>query len=303
MSTRLLPMLAVPGEPFDSAEHLFEVKWDGVRALAQNGPGGWALWGREGADYRARYPELAALGRLPAGTVLDGELVRAGPAGLSDLAATLSRHRLTHPARIDQASRRQPVGYVVFDLLYLRGRSLLGQPLRARRAALQDLLQRVAAPCLVFSAGVAGAGQAFFHAAVAQGQEGVMAKHLASRYRPGRRTAAWRKTKPRQVVPCVIVGWAADHGALRRLQVAAPRAGHLQYVATLEGGWSVAEAAWLQRWLVDHRRARPVVVCPPGTAAVEPARYCRVRCLGWTAAGRLRSARFAGLLPRAAEMA
>jgi bifunctional non-homologous end joining protein LigD len=303
MSTRLLPMLAVPSEPFDSAEHLFEVKWDGVRALAQSGPGSWALWGREGADYRARYPELAVLSRLPAGTILDGELVRPGRAGPSDLGAILARHHLANPARIAQASREQPAGYVVFDLLYLRGRSLLGQPLHARRAALQDLLQRVAAPGLVFSAGVVGAGQAFFQAVVAQGQEGMMAKHRASRYRPGRRTQAWRKIKPRQLVPCVIVGCAADHGAWPRPAVAAERAGRLQYVATLAGGWSVAEAAGLQRWLVDHRRARPVVACPPGTAAVEPALYCRVRCLGWTAAGRLRSARFAGLLPRAAEMA
>jgi hypothetical protein len=50
MSDRLLPMLAVAGTPFDSAEHVFEVKWDGVRALATGGPGGWALWGRGGAD-------------------------------------------------------------------------------------------------------------------------------------------------------------------------------------------------------------------------------------------------------------
>ena len=86
MSQRLLPMLAVPSAPFDSPEHLFEVKWDGVRALAACGPDA-AVWGRDGADYSARYPELAILGRLPAGTVLYGELVRWGRAGLSNLGA------------------------------------------------------------------------------------------------------------------------------------------------------------------------------------------------------------------------
>ena len=143
MNQRLLPMLAVASAPFDSAEYLFEVKWDGVRALAAGGPGGWSVWGRDVADYSARYPELAVLGRFPAGTVLDGELVRWGPDGLSNLGAILKRHHLTNPARIEQASRSQPVCYVVFDLLHLRGRSLLGEPLQRRREALQELLQRL----------------------------------------------------------------------------------------------------------------------------------------------------------------
>ena len=196
MTPRLLPMLAVASAPFDSAEYLFEVKWDGVRALAQSGPGHWVLWGREGVDYHARYPELAVLGRLPAGTVVDGELVRPGPGGLSDLGAILHRHQLCQPQRIAQASRTCPVVYVVFDLLFLRGRSLLGEPLQARREALQELLAGFGEPGLLFSAGVVGRGKAFFEALVAQGQEGMMAKHLASGYRPGRRCRAWRKIKP-----------------------------------------------------------------------------------------------------------
>jgi len=195
MSQRLLPMLAVPSAPFDSPEYLFEVKWDGVRALAACGPDG-AVWGRDGADYSARYPELAVLGRFPAGTVLDGELVRWGPDGLSNLGAILKRHHLTNPARIEQASRSQPVCYVVFDLLHLRGRSLLGEPLQRRREALQELLHHLQERYVVFSEGVVGAGRAFFDAVVAQGQEGMMAKHRASRYRPGRRSSAWRKIKP-----------------------------------------------------------------------------------------------------------
>ena len=195
MNQRLLPMLAVPSAPFDSPEYLFEVKWDGVRALAACGPDA-AVWGRDGADYSARYPELAVLGRLPAGTVLDGELVRWGPEGLPNLGAILKRHHLTHPARIERASQSQPVCYVVFDLLYLRGRSLLGDPLQRRREALQELLYRLQERYVVFSEGVVGAGRAFFDAVVAQGQEGMMAKHRASRYRPGRRSSAWRKIKP-----------------------------------------------------------------------------------------------------------
>jgi ATP-dependent DNA ligase len=71
-----------------------------------------------------------------------------------------------------------------------------GTSVRERRAALQELVQRLHEPVLLFSEGVVGPGKAFFAALVAQGQEGMMAKHLASRYRPGRRSAAWRKIKP-----------------------------------------------------------------------------------------------------------
>jgi bifunctional non-homologous end joining protein LigD len=68
-------MLALPATPFDSPEYSFELKWDGIRALAAVETAGWRLWGRERADYTARYPELDVLRRLPAGILVDGELV------------------------------------------------------------------------------------------------------------------------------------------------------------------------------------------------------------------------------------
>ncbi len=76
------------------------------------------------------------------------------------------------------------------------GRSLLGQPLQARRALLQELLAHLKQPRLQFSDGIVGPGQVFFEQAVRQGQEGVMAKHLASRYLPGKRSSCWLKIKP-----------------------------------------------------------------------------------------------------------
>ena len=69
------PMLAKPGAPFDSVEHLFEVKWDGMRALAYIDAGGYRIVSRHGNNITDRFPELGFLANLPAGTVLDGELV------------------------------------------------------------------------------------------------------------------------------------------------------------------------------------------------------------------------------------
>jgi ATP-dependent DNA ligase len=198
-------MLAMPAAPFDSPEYSFEVKWDGVRALAAVDRAGWQLWGRQRADYTARYPELAVLAGLPLGTVVDGEVVACDAEGRPALARLLRRHGLTDPWRIRQARHWCAVQYVLFDLLAYRGRCLLREPLARRRDLLAAVCHRLGVPAVVFSSGVLGTGRALYAAAVASGHEGVMAKHLASSYRPGRRCAAWRKIKPqtrRSVAAC-----------------------------------------------------------------------------------------------------
>jgi ATP-dependent DNA ligase len=198
MVPQLLPMLAVPARPFDAPAYSFEVKWDGIRALAAVEATGWRLWGREGADYTARYPELDVLRRWPAGTLVDGELVAFDTEGRPTLPRLLRRHGLTDAWRLRQACRWCPVGYVVFDLLYHRGRCLLYEPLARRREELVALTKRLRLAEVLFSAGVVGCGTAWYAAALAQGHEGIVAKHWASTYRPGRRSPAWRKIKPRE---------------------------------------------------------------------------------------------------------
>jgi ATP-dependent DNA ligase len=198
MLPRLLPMLAVPARPFDSGEHVFEVKWDGIRALAAVATGAWQLWGRRGADYTARYPELEVLRRLPAGTLVDGELV-AFRGGRPDLKTLLGRHPLAEPLRIRQASQWCPIRYVLFDLLYLAGQPLWHEPLEQRRARLAEVCAPLAGLGVLFSAGVVGRGLELYAQALAAGHEGVMAKRRRACYRPGRRSPAWLKIKPRAV--------------------------------------------------------------------------------------------------------
>jgi ATP-dependent DNA ligase len=154
-----------------------------------------AFWGRELADYTPRYPELDVLQRLPAGTVLDGELVllRSGRADLQEL---MRRHQLAGARKIQEASRRLPATYVVFDLVYHGGRPLWGRPLVERRELLAELLDQHPDHGLVLSDGVAGSGRTFFDKVVQQGHEGVMAKHLKSRYLPGRRVQAGARSNP-----------------------------------------------------------------------------------------------------------
>jgi len=190
------PMLALPGVPFDSPDHLFEIKWNGTRVLAFVDQGGYRLVNRHRVDVTDRYPELGFLANLPAGIILDGEIVVLRQ-GKPDFGLLLSRNQTRAPLKIRSLARMLPATYVVFDLLYHRFESLLALPLDERRERLEKLMRRNTHPRLVFSQGVIGSGKAFFAEVCRLRLEGVMAKRLASRYRPGRRTDAWIKIKPK----------------------------------------------------------------------------------------------------------
>jgi DNA ligase D-like protein (predicted ligase) len=291
-----LPMLATSSEPFDSDEHIFEVKWDGIRALAAVEDGHWRIWGRNLADYQERYPELDVLRRLPSGTVVDGELVVFQEGGRTDLNAVLGRHQLVNPDRIRHAARQTPVHYLVFDALYYKGQCLLKEPFHRRRRILVDLVVDLDQPTVQFSEGIAGLGQELFEQVTAQGHEGIMAKHQTSRYLPGQRSSAWRKIKPRQVIPCLIIGYTPSREGFHSLLVAAIQEGDFRYVGQITSGFSSSVKAALGPQLAQRLRSQPVVSCPCPGRWIEPGLYCRVQFLQWTPRGHLRVASFKGLL-------
>ncbi len=209
----LRPMLAQPGRPFDSDQHLFEIKWDGIRALAFIEQTGYRLVSRHGLELGALFPELAVLGDLPPGTLLDGELVVLR-SGRPDLSLVQSRQQLRCGPKIRFRARTTPATYIVFDQLYDEYRPLLGRPLSVRRDVLSNTLGSIGPHRdvnhagdtsharetthggVVFYQGVTGAGRAFFQQVVEQQLEGVVAKRLDSLYRPGQRNGAWIKIKP-----------------------------------------------------------------------------------------------------------
>src|SRR5690242_13667915 len=122
-------MLARHGEPFDSDDWLFEVKWDGVRAVAYVERDGWRMHSRHRRDLAGRYPELEELRRLPPGLILDGELCALGADGKPDFHAALTREA-ARGRRQALAARSQPITFVAFDLLYRDFAPLLERPLR-----------------------------------------------------------------------------------------------------------------------------------------------------------------------------
>jgi bifunctional non-homologous end joining protein LigD len=184
----LRPMLAQSApEPFDSAEHLFEPSWGGERALAFIEPADGApfrLLDAAGRDLAPLLPELEDLAAriLARSAVIDGELVVVDATGRADPDALTSRlHGETGPA----------VSYLVFDLLVLDGRSLLGEPLTRRRQALRRTLTPgdmvVAVPAIV------GEGRALHAAVQAQGIAATVARVRASPYLPGVRSRLWQR--------------------------------------------------------------------------------------------------------------
>jgi bifunctional non-homologous end joining protein LigD len=177
------PMLAKRGAPFDSQEHLFELKWDGTRALAFVDSHGYRLVNRHRADVTDRYPELGFLNDLPTGIVLDGEVVVLRQ-GKPDFGLLLSRNQARASLKIQSLARTFPATYIVFDLIYHRFESL------------ETVVRACANSRLVFSEGIVGEGRVFFEAVCRKGLEGVVAKRLDGRYRPGRR--AWIKIKPKE---------------------------------------------------------------------------------------------------------
>jgi DNA ligase D-like protein (predicted ligase) len=299
MSTRLLPdriepMLCGSARPFDSPTHLFEVKWDGVRALAFVENGQWRMQGRRRSDLAARYPELAVLTALPSGTVLDGELVVLQPDGRPDFGAVIGRENGS-PQRAVAAARRQPVVYVAFDLLYTAGEPLLSLPLRERRQRLVECVRGLDPARVVAAEGVEGAGRSLFAAVQQRALEGVVAKELDAPYRPGERTRAWLKIKAVQSVHCLVLGFEPD-GAddFKSLIVATDFGGELRCVGKVGSGIGQAERRELRAQLFARRSARPLV--DPGMSGVwvEPGLYCTVQFLERMPSGSLRAPVFVG---------
>ncbi len=299
LPTVVKPMLAQSSPPFDSPEHLFEPKWDGIRCLlfAQ---GATKLQSRNLRDLTPLFPELAQLHtHLEAqGTILDGELVviKEGKAQFAGIQKRLTPRR---PGVIDALSHSLPATYVAFDLLYYEGRPLLQEPLYRRKEYLAKLFQP--GPSLIVSPYVFSNGIQLHEACKAQAFEGSVAKLLKSPYLPGQRSRVWLKNRIEQEVDCVILGYTKQEnqhsiGALL-LGVATPAG--FRYIGSVGTGFDQQVRQTLFTVLGNLERDTPPAPVPQaiGTGAhwVHPVLVCAVRYLEVTPQGFLRHPVFVGL--------
>jgi bifunctional non-homologous end joining protein LigD len=303
-AARVKPMLATLGEaPFSRPDWIYEIKYDGVRVVAERRGEEVHMFGRSGEDITARYPEVATglRGLAADGVVVDGEIVAYDETGKPSFARLQKRMLLSKPRDIAAAMARVPARAVFFDCLALEGHDLSGLPLIARK----ELLARALPPSGVIRADdhVAGHGEAFFEACSEMGLEGMIAKRGSSRYAPGRRSPDWVKVKCQRRQEFVIGGWTDPKGGDRHfgaLHVGIHEQGRLRHVTRVGSGFDGATQDAIRERLEPLARAdSPFGPDGPKTTRadhwVEPKLVCEVRFTEWTEGGGLRHPIFLGL--------
>jgi bifunctional non-homologous end joining protein LigD len=213
MPTTIHPMLATPvDEPFDGVEWLFEIKWDGYRAIAFIDNGKLRLVSRNQNELTERFPELKDLPKFVKAktAILDGEVVALDDEGRASFSLMQQRTGFRPGGRRGVAKAEVPVLYYVFDLLYLDGYDLRKLPLEARKKKLASIL--ITGDVLRYSDHYEKQGKALFEMARAKGLEGVLAKKRDSVYQE-RRTSEWLKIKITHRLECVIGGYTEPEGS------------------------------------------------------------------------------------------
>jgi bifunctional non-homologous end joining protein LigD len=214
MPTRLEPMLATPlANPPTDDGWAYEIKWDGIRALGYVAGGGLKLSARRGSDHTAKYPELAAFAEALGGrdAILDGEIVAFDDEGRPRFQLLQRRMGLTTEATIRRRAVETPATYVVFDVLWLDGESMLERPYEERLEVLDGL--ELDGPHWRAPRNHVGDGAALWQLVQDRDLEGIVAKRLGSPYRPGKRSREWAKVRNRRGQEFVIGGWMPGEGS------------------------------------------------------------------------------------------
>ena len=270
-----------------------------MRAIARSEPGSLRLFSRNGNDVTAAYPEIeglnAALGAHAA--ILDGEIVALDAKGRPSFQALQPRMHQRTASVVELLSDTSPVTYMVFDLLWLDGHSLIELPYSQRREALASL--DLNGERWRVSEFHVGDGAAMFAATREQGLEGLVAKRLDSRYLPGKRSG-WAKLKNSMRQELVIGGWTSGKGA-RASRIGAllvgvrdGDGGELRYAGRVGTGFDSEELERLGTLLEPLARDRTPfsgsAQPPKGSHFVEPELVCEVEFSEWTQAGHAASA-------------
>jgi len=296
----LRPMLATPSDALPTgADWAYEMKWDGVRAIAVVDGSGVRLASRNGNDVTVAYPEIQALaGALELPAVLDGEIVAVDDAGRASFQRLQARMHLRDPGAIAQVVQAVPVAYMVFDLLWLDGHLVTDAAYTQRRGLLDGLALR--GPSWQTPPASDDGAEAF---AISRqlGFEGVVAKRRDSRYEPGRRSSAWRKVKHHREQEFVVGGWLEGEGSrggrIGALLIGYYDDGALKYAGRVGTGFTEAEldrlAGLLAPLAIDENSFADKGL-PRDAHFVTPELVVQVRFTEWTEGGRIRHPAYLG---------
>ncbi|VVB95853.1 DNA ligase [uncultured archaeon] len=203
------PMLASPADaPFSSDDWIFEVKWDGIRAISYVNEK-LSIRSRNQKELIDNFPELNELKELASNTVLDGEIVVMKD-GKPDFQSLIQRMQNIKPGDIVYMSGKFPATYIIFDILEKDGKEMLDIPLMERKSILKNSVKE--GKFIVLSLFVENAGEDYYRAVLEKGLEGIMAKKKQSSYEPGKRSNSWLKIKQEKTCDCVIFGYTKGEG-------------------------------------------------------------------------------------------
>ena len=305
MPERILPMVARSSTtlPRDQQNWSFEVKWDGVRAIAYAQPGRLRLESRNLNEITAAYPEVRGLlddlGMHEA--VLDGEIVAFDENGKPSFERLQRRMHVTSPSAIKRLAASLPVVYAIFDLLYLDGHSLVDLDYDERRRRLEGL--ELGGRAWRVPAAHPGEGERLLEATREQGLEGVVAKRRDCRYEPGRRSGAWLKIKNTLRQELVIGGWIPGEGR-RAKRIGALLMGYFEdgafvYAGRVGTGFTEATLDDLGRRLEPLRQDRSpfdrAPKLPRECVFVQPRLVAEIEFRQWTGDGVMRAPSYKGL--------
>jgi DNA ligase D-like protein (predicted ligase) len=285
------PMLAVSGQPFNKEGWIFEPKIDGTRCLTTVSKE-VRMQNRRLVDITYRYPEVAgALALTARECVLDGEIT-VFVKGRPSFRALAERDHQSEKMKIDYLSHAMPVSYVVFDILYAKGKSVMDLPLRERKKILHEELEESEIVSIADS--FPEKGEDYFQAALKAGIEGVVAKRLDSQYLPGIRSQDWIKIKKSLKLDLVVGGYIPGNGDREPyfggLLIGAYRHGQLVYIGRVGSGFSEEELKEITSHFLP--RIQSPFSNPPPTPDViwiEPNLVVQVTALEVTHDGSLRA--------------
>ena len=286
------PMLAtLTDEPFDRDSWIYEIKWDGFRAIAEIQKDKALLYSRNQKPLQQRFPPVfESLQDIRHDAVLDGEIVAMDEHGVSRF-QLLQNYQRTGKGRL---------AYYVFDLLYLDGRDLTSLPLIRRKELLAKIIPK--RPVIQLSDHVETDGIAFFNEAAARGLEGIMAKDGSSKYHRGIRSHDWLKIKTHKRQEAVIGGYTEPRNSRQHfgaLLLGVYDKSQLIYIGHTGTGFDTTGLEEMGKRLRAIETAKCPFATKPKTNApahwVKPQLVCEVKFQEWTADGRMRIPVFIGL--------
>lgn len=279
-------------EAFDSADTLFQVKWDGVRVLAYIYPNGRArLFNRRLNERTQQYPEICeTLSKIPGGTVLDGEIIAFGLDSKPDFPRVLQRDFVRSPVKVKMLTASIQVHYMVFDALWYQEKPVYREPLVKRLEIIEGL--EIYSPFVHKVESIPEKGRALFEAVKTEGLEGIVAKKAGSPYHIAKKTNDWIKIKCFRNITGIVGGYLQEEPSrIKSLLIGLQEPEGLRYIGTAASGVTQKEWRHLKSYFEKIPGDCPFINKPEGKNIyfVEPVLIIEVRFLEYTAEGVMRT--------------